>query len=133
MPKRPDCLTCGLCCSPHQDQEVFCDVDDVDLRRLDIGWVRRNVLATSMFDLMCSRIDGRPFPAAAIKTRWKKITVGPLQDSEICVCAALTGNPMHRVSCTIYSHRPRACRESVKPGDRSCHQIRKFYQEFLER
>ena len=112
---------------------MFCDVDDVDLNRLDIGWVRRNVVATSMFDLMCSRIDGSPLPAAAIKTRWQKVTVGPFQGYETCVCAALQGNLMHQVSCAIYANRPRACRESVKRGDRSCHQIRKFYQEFLDR
>ena len=99
---RPDCLTCGLCCSPHRDQETFCDLDEADLKRLDQKWVRRHVLGFSAFDRVVAAVDGVNLPALVIKTQWKKAATGPLRGFEARVCVALKGTLMHRVSCSIY-------------------------------
>jgi Fe-S-cluster containining protein len=38
-------------------------------------------------------------------------------------CSALTGRLGVRVTCRVYTHRPRGCRR-VTPGDRACLQAR---------
>lgn len=127
--KRPNCLTCGVCCVALHDQPVFCDVEEKDVRRLKPQWVRKNVLFPSRFDALCNAIDGGPLPWGAIKTEWKKQRSGPFKEAEACACVALHGSLMHGVKCSVYSKRPRACREAVKPGDETCLQVRKLFAE----
>lgn len=111
------------------DQPAFCDVDENDLKRLDPKWVRKNVMFPSGFDALCNAIDGGQLPWGAIRTEWKKQRSGPAKGAEACVCVALRGSLMHRVKCSIYQKRPRACRVAVKPSDKACQQIRKLFEE----
>ena len=138
MKKKPDCMTCGLCCVATSDQEAFCDLDDADLERLSeaVGdsWIKRNIMFASTFDMIARRFDGGRHGAdMAIKTKSLPIKSGPLKGCESCACVALKGVPMKKVSCSIYEDRPQACRVAVKPGDRTCLEIRRMYQDFVDR
>lgn len=111
----PDCLTCGLCCSPGRWQNVFVDLENADVKRLNPKWVEKNVFG------------------AAIKAKWREQKSGPLQGRKECVCVALRGSLLHRVRCSIYAQRPRACRVTLQPGDRLCLETRRLYQQALDR
>jgi Fe-S-cluster containining protein len=111
----PDCLTCGLCCVSLEDQDEYCNVDAKDEARLGKRFVRLNV------------VNG------AIKTKWKLQRSGPLKGAEACACVALQGSVGHRVRCSVYEIRPKVCHTAVKPGDRACHQVRRLFNEMLER
>jgi hypothetical protein len=128
-PKRPDCRSCGLCCMSLHDQEAYCDVEPEDLERLPRAWVRKNVMFSSGFDMLCSAIDGGRAPYGAIRTAWKQQRRGPLKGITACVCVALRGSMMQRVGCSIYSKRPRACREALNPGDKECLEARRMLTE----
>jgi Fe-S-cluster containining protein len=117
-----DCLTCGVCCVSLRDQDCFCDLTPEDEKRLGAAWVRRNVLRARLFDLIAS---GGRVPWGAIKTKWRKQRAGPLKGAEACMCVALRGNLLHKVSCSVYEKRPRTCREAVKPGNRTCLWLRR--------
>ncbi len=127
--QKPDCLTCGLCCIAPYDQDVFADVDDQSLERLLIQkgerWALKNIMLASPFDRLCDAIDGGRSPGAAIKTHWKPVKTGPMRGCRVCACVALRGDPAHKVSCSIYEHRPESCRKAIQPGDNSCLAIRK--------
>jgi len=136
--KKPDCMACGLCCVATSTQEAFCDLDDADLETLAdaLGdrWIRRNVMFASTFDMLARRFDGGGQGAdMAIKTKILPINSGPLKGCESCACVALKGVPMKKVSCSIYENRPRACQTAVNPGDRTCLEIRRLYQDFVDR
>lgn len=121
------CRSCGLCCIPPSSQEVFCDVSEADVRKLDRRWANRNVVRISLFDRLCATISGASIPFAAILTKRVEPKRGPLEGGSLTPCAALRGTPGVSVSCAIYDRRPKTCRTAVKPGDRSCRKIRKLY------
>lgn len=129
MASEVDCRSCGLCCVAPYDQEAFADLEADDFKRLSRSWVRRNVLFAAPFDLLVQALEGARSVQAAVKTRWKKVKAGPLQGCQVCACVSLRGSPGNQVSCAIYDRRPRTCRESVNPGDRTCLQIRSMYDE----
>jgi len=130
--KAPDCLTCGACCISLKDQEAYCDVLASDLKQLDPRWVKRNVVFPSAFDYVLSAIDNTDLPYGAIKTVWRLQRSGPLKGARVCMCAALRGSVLGRVSCSIYGKRPEACREAVHPGERVCHWLRDELHRLLE-
>ena len=41
---KPDCRTCGVCCVAYGEQDVYCDVDEKDLKRLSPGFVRKHIV-----------------------------------------------------------------------------------------
>ena len=126
------CLSCGACCVSYHDQEVFCDVTPTDEERLGRTFVRLNVLRPRIIDTLGAAIDGRHLPYGAIKTKWRKMRTGPLKGYEVCGCVALQGTVLEKVSCKVYEKRPDACRNAVKPGDKTCRQIRRMVLEKLE-
>lgn len=126
---KPDCRTCGVCCVSLHDQEVFCDLVPGDFKLLGQSWVRRNVLMTSSFDILVAALDGARVVEGAIKTKWRKMRSGLLRGATACCCAALRGSLLHRVSCSIYPRRPRACRVALNPGERQCLTLRRMYAE----
>ncbi len=113
-----DCRACGLCCVSVYDQDVFCDVDEADCERLGVAWVRRNVLFPTLFEQL---VGGVP---PAIKTRMRVQRSGSMRGESACVCVALRGTLLKKVSCSVYDLRPQTCRESVKPGDPVCLDLR---------
>jgi Fe-S-cluster containining protein len=124
------CLSCGACCWSMHDQERYCDVTPEDIERLPKKFVRLNVIATRPFDMLVAALSGdNRTPAYAIATKWAKQTSGPFKGTEACVCAALKGSLMSKVSCTVYKDRPNVCRKAVKPGDRSCRDIRRLMRQ----
>lgn len=137
MPRKksepPDCLSCGLCCVVMRDQDAFCDVTPKDLEKLDRRWIGRNVLFPSAIDTFAAMIDGAHLPFGAIATKWREVKDGPLKGIEVCACVALRGNVGHAVKCSIYAKRPQVCHDAVKPGDRTCFDIRRLVNEAVER
>lgn len=124
------CLTCGFCCVAPHDQKVFCDVTVKDLTKVSRSWARRNVELRSAFDQLLTNTWSW---GGTIKTKWQKVTKGPLKGSEVCQCVALQGQPGSKVKCRIYNNRPRICRVAIKPGDTACRELRSaFKQEFCE-
>lgn len=123
-----DCLTCGVCCVSLEDQEAFCDVLPEDEARLGKAFVQRHVHRFRLLDLANSLLMGGGLPPGAIKTKWTKQRSGPLKGSEVLVCVALRGSVLHRVRCSVYERRPHACREAVKPGDKTCLWLRREFR-----
>jgi len=120
-----ECLTCGVCCVSLEDQEAFCDVLPEDEVRLGEAFVRRHVYRFHLVDLATSLMMGREVPPGAIRTKWVKQRMGPLKGCEVLTCVALRGSVLHRVRCSVYEKRPYACREAVKPGDKTCLWLRR--------
>lgn len=58
------------------------------------------------------------------KTVWKDQRRGPLAGAQACVCSALQGSLLSRVSCSIYNQRPEVCR-SFEPGSARCKAARR--------
>jgi len=132
-PEKPDCLSCGACCVSLQDQDVYCDVSEEDLKRLGKAWVRKNVLLSRPFDMIAGLIDGNLASHGAIKTKWTKQRSGPLKGFELCSCVALKGSVMDTVKCSVYEKRPDTCRSAVVPGDRTCLDARRLFKDAIER
>ena len=127
MDKRPDCRTCGVCCVSLQDQDSFCDVTPADVMRLGTRWAKRNVVFPDGWERM-----ERGWPTAiagVIKTAWRKQRSGPMKGAAACVCVALRGSLRHKVECSVYEKRPRACRVAVKTGDKTCLAVRRMFEE----
>lgn len=127
------CRSCGLCCIAVHDQPAFCDVTAEDLKQFSRQWTRSNVMFPHVFDQLVAGIEGFHLPDAAIKTKWQKTNRGKFKGFEMCRCVALRGNPGHAVKCSIYEKRPEVCRDAVKPGDKTCREIRRDYDEMLRR
>lgn len=132
-PEKPDCMSCGACCVSLYDQDAFCDIDERDVRALGAAWAKRNVIFTSSFDILAHALGGDSIPHAAIKTKWVEQKAGPLKGAETCTCVALKGSLMKSVKCSIYEKRPRTCRVAVSPGDRTCLEIRRMFQDLIEK
>lgn len=126
------CRSCGICCVSLTESEVYCDVTVEDMKRLSKGFVRKNVVRPRLFDRLAHAIDGNYIPDGALKTVWNEQKAGPLKGVEVCACVALRGSVMHKVSCSIYEQRPRACRIAVVPGDKACRQVREQFQRLLD-
>lgn len=126
------CRSCGICCVSLTNSDVYCDVTVEDMKRLSKNFVRKNVVQSRLFDRLAHAIDGNRIPEGAIRTTWKKQKAGPLNDVEICACAALRGSVMHKVSCSVYENRPQVCQTAVIPGDKTCRQVRGMVQRFLD-
>jgi Fe-S-cluster containining protein len=114
------------------EQDAFCDVTPEDVGRLGKKFVRLNVLLSRPIDVFAAAIDGADYPSAAIKTKWRESKVGALKGFRFNVCVALRGSVMHKVSCSVYEDRPRVCREAVKPGDRTCREIRRTFKTTID-
>ena len=127
------CLSCGACCIAPYNQDSFCDVDEKDMKRMGTPLVRRLVRHPEVFDLACAALDGRAAPSPDIETKKRRVRLGVLRGVTTCQCAALKGDPMHSVQCSIYEVRPSVCRVAVKPGDRTCRQIRGLIMTLVER
>ena len=127
-----DCRKCGACCVAPYQQDTYCDVTAEDVKRLGKKFVRLNVLNSRPIDIFAAAIDGADFPSAAIKTKWREQKSGTLKGFELNMCIALQGSVMHRVSCSVYENRPRACRKAVMPGDRWCREIRRTFKEKVD-
>lgn len=125
------CKKCGLCCVAPTDQSAFCDVTKEDEKRLGRAFVRRHVIYPRAIDRLAALIDGASTPWGAIKTVRRRQTQGPLEGVKACCCSALEGDLLAHVSCRVYTRRPQVCREAVVPGDTTCRQIRRLYQEAL--
>lgn len=82
--------------------------------------------------MLAATIAGRYLPHAAIRTAWRQQVAGPLKGTQACACAALLGSVLHRVECSIYSRRPRACREAVRRGDEACVSVRRMFEQLLQ-
>lgn len=121
MSKRPDCLTCGLCCCAPSGQDAFCDVTEEDVKKLDKKF-KLKVWRPSTFDLLASALDGGEAPFGALKTK---------QVGDFTVCVALAGKVGKKVKCTTYATRPKTCHEAVVPGDHTCRTLRYAYREDL--
>lgn len=104
----PDCRTCGACCVASEDVLAHADMLDRDASRLRSGVGVRRYRALVLED------------ESAIRTRYDR--VGNV------VCAALRGTPGVRASCTVYEHRPSACRD-MRPGSSRCRAIRRWFSE----
>lgn len=128
---KPNCQTCGVCCVAPHTQDRFADVSDDDLKRLGRRLIRLHVVATAPIDLLTAAIDGRLRPSAAMTTTMVREKRGPLKSWEACRCSALKGDLMQKVRCAIYEKRPDVCRTAVRPGDRTCRELRRVFKEFL--
>jgi Fe-S-cluster containining protein len=106
------CRSCGACCWSMVDQEYYADVTPEDVERLPKRFVKLHVVQSE----------------EAIATKWQKQAAGPFKGVSACVCAALRGSLMHRVSCSVYENRPRSCRNALQPGDRSCRETRRMFK-----
>ena len=130
--KALDCRACGVCCVCPQDQGYYCDVTPEDIERLSKKFVTENVAFTSPFDMMAMIIDGHRVMGGAIRTTWRTMRQGPFKGYEMNTCVALQGSVMHKVSCSIYKNRPDVCRIALKPGDKSCLDVRKAFRRTIK-
>jgi Fe-S-cluster containining protein len=94
-----DCQRCGACCCNTLENvairfDGYVEIDDASSRLLTDRSLRKKLVMT----------DARGVPHMRL-----------LDDR----CAALRGRVGDRVRCTVYAHRPRACRR-VQPGDPDC-------------
>jgi Fe-S-cluster containining protein len=121
------CLSCGVCCMPPAYQDAFCDVEEVDIKRL-AGKIRGCVLYPDFFSALTSSMDGRPQPYGVIKTKIREQKSGPFKGKELCMCSFLSGTIMKSIRCAVYGNRPKTCHVAVKPGDRACLKARKFWR-----
>jgi len=119
-----DCLRCGLCCIAPFEQDTFCDVTPDDARRLGAAWSRKNVRASTPYEMLVASLGGIICPHAAVRTKIACVRRGPLAGHNCTVCTALNGEPMRQVRCAVYARRPEVCREAVKPNDRTCRRLR---------
>lgn len=128
-----DCVKCGLCCVSLHDQDRFADVTAEDEKRLGKKFVRLHVIHTHPFDMLTSALGGGDrLPQGVIATKWLKQRVGPFKGLEVCACVALRGSLLEKTSCSIYNKRPKVCHDAVKPGDKTCKQIRAIYKRGLK-
>lgn len=101
-----DCRACGACCaSLGVETSTIVDLRKADVTRLSSQKRRLHVVAER--------------DTSRIKAAWKAQRTGPLAGMRACVCSALTGSVLARVSCGIYEQRPDACRD-FKVGSRRC-------------
>jgi Fe-S-cluster containining protein len=103
---------------------VYVDLLEADLVQLPKR-AQKHVRYPSTLDILAAAIDSRRIEYAALATKEVTVRSGPLKGCTTTVCALLSGTPAKRVECRIYEQRPRACREAVKPGDRTCIEIRR--------
>lgn len=128
----PDCRTCGACCSPWQQQDAFCDLEPRDVTRLGAYAKKHAVTETTLQSIARAVATGRHIPDAVLRTKDEEQRSGPLKGLHVVTCVALRGSVMGRCSCAVYEKRPRACREAVKPGDRTCRDIRRMVASVIE-
>jgi hypothetical protein len=94
-----DCRRCGACCCNTRENiasgyAAYVEIDDPRSRLLTDASLRGKLVA----------VDARGAPHMRLSSDR---------------CAALRGRLGDRVRCSIYAHRPRACRR-VQPGDPDC-------------
>ena len=118
-PEKPDCRACGVCCVSPYAQDMYCDVNEKDIKRMPVS-ARKRVQHLTTFENLTSVIRHGRSGYEALETKTIKVKAGSLKDIEATVCTFLRGSVMHRVSCSIYSCRPEICRTAMMPGDRIC-------------
>jgi Fe-S-cluster containining protein len=102
---------CGLCCiSVYELDKYYVEVEPEELPRLPKEFVRKFV--------------GPEFGRHAIKAIRATMRKGPLSGLTFKVCAALDGNPLVEAKCSIYKHRPDACKDFPR-GGHCCTRIRR--------
>ena len=102
-----------------------------DAKRLGSRLARQAVWIGS-YNMLLQVLDGATGTYAALRTKWRKQRAGPLKGASVCACIFLNGSVLHRTSCRIYEKRPRVCRMAVKPGDKTCREIRRMMKEAVE-
>jgi Fe-S-cluster containining protein len=124
-----NCVECGACCWSIQEQASFCDLTEAECDRFTPQFLSKNVEFFSIFDRF---VSCQKLPAAALRTKWLLNKSGPFKGVETLVCCQLDGSILQKVRCKIYEKRPGTCKRSVKPGDRTCRQIRNLLWNSLE-
>jgi Fe-S-cluster containining protein len=119
MPKI-DCQTCGVCCWSFDSTPYYCNVTAEEARNLG-RWGKQNVVKIP-WDSPYAWVG----TVGAIKTKWREMQNGPLVGKEILTCAALQGDVLHHVRCSIYDKRPFVCAYIVNPGDPYCLKAREL-------
>lgn len=104
----PDCRTCGACCVAGEDVATHADLMDADADKLLAGVGARRYRALVLEDGMLP----------AIRTRYDR--------AGNVTCAAFRGTPGARASCSVYDHRPSACR-SLRAGSGRCLEVRRWF------
>ena len=94
-----DCTRCGACCANPDENRAEHFVDYVEVLRRDTLWARPELVRR----LVVYNGDGVPHLRLHPDGR----------------CLALRGSIGGRVRCTVYEHRPAACRK-VEPGSERC-------------
>ncbi len=94
-----DCLRCGACCTNPDENRLEGFVDYVEVSPRDALLERHDLVRR----LVIFNADGRPHLRLDAGGR----------------CVALRGKVGRRVRCTIYDHRPAACRK-VERGSERC-------------
>lgn len=131
--KKPDCRTCGLCCTSPYEQDVFVDLTGGDLKRLGPYLTRKYVLGPDTVTMLLQAIDGHVHDYSALITKSRIQRAGPYKGLTVCCCAFLRGSVLNQVSCRIYERRPKACREAIRPGDGTCKALRMEALRWLQR
>jgi Fe-S-cluster containining protein len=101
---RYDCQTCGACCRSPWAGDGYVRLHDIDLERLQ-------GLSLPIIDQEQGDFEVIP----KLGTKW--------ESAEQRICAAFTGQVAKSCSCSIYEHRPEACRE-YEVGGALCRQAR---------
>ena len=126
------CVSCGACCIAPYDQDAYADIEEKDMKRMGKKLVRRLVVYADPIGMLIASVAGQPAVGPAIKTRWRKARAGPMRGIRMCSCAALKGDVMKKVECSIYDVRPRICRTFV-PGSEACRHARSTLRTVDER
>jgi Fe-S-cluster containining protein len=95
------CLSCGACCFSPYEQKWFADLEPRECK----GFTQKQIAHN------------------AIKTVKREMQDGILKGIPLHVCCCLEGSVMHRVSCSIYEKRPKAC-QKFEPGSFGCRLLR---------
>jgi uncharacterized protein len=98
-----DCTRCGACCANPEENEAAGFRSWVEVDRAATLWRRRDLVKRLVV------LDDQGEPHLKLDPSGR--------------CLALRGALGKSVRCSIYAHRPSACRR-VQPGDRDCERYR---------
>jgi uncharacterized protein len=100
LPVVKDCNQCGACCTEQAALPIHLDSDDP-------------------YELPVSPLPAE-LKAELAATRERFNREGWPQDGSPCIWY-----DAEKKSCRHYEHRPKLCRDAIKPGDESCRRWRK--------
>ncbi len=110
-----DCRRCGICCTSLTWEDTYVNLTPQDEVALGKRFVRLHVVRSE------------------IRTSPTLNKTGPLKGVQDCRCVALRGSLLSAVSCSVYERRPDVCRNALSPGDRTCQDAKRLFQDMLER